>query len=77
LGRNDRYKGLPDLDTREFAIAVPLVVFTVLLGVAPQMTVLEWMGPSVTQMVAKVARPILAQQGVPQQAASSPEVRQR
>jgi NADH-quinone oxidoreductase subunit M len=77
LGRNEQYKGLPDLDTREFVIAVPLVVFTVLLGVLPQMSVLEWMGPSVNQMVAKVARPILAQQSPIQQARQAPQVRQR
>ena len=35
LGRNEQYRGLPDLDLREMIIAVPLVVLTVALGVFP------------------------------------------
>jgi NADH-quinone oxidoreductase subunit M len=50
LGRNDQYKGLPDLDVREFIIAVPMVVLTVVLGVFPQ-SLLAWMSPSVRDTV--------------------------
>jgi NADH-quinone oxidoreductase subunit M len=54
LGRNEHYKGLPDLTMREMIIAAPLVVFTVLLGVFPG-ALLEWMSPSVENMVKLVA----------------------
>jgi NADH-quinone oxidoreductase subunit M len=53
LGRNDHYKGLPDLTSRELAISIPLVIFTVLLGVFPW-ALLDWMSPSVKNMVALV-----------------------
>ncbi len=53
LGRNDHYNGLPDLSLREMVIAAPLVIFTVLLGVFPGM-LLDWMGPSVDDMVRQV-----------------------
>ena len=59
LGKNEHYKGLPDLNLREMIIAAPLVVFTVLLGVFPGL-LLDWMQPSVTNMVNQVvASPIL------------------
>jgi NADH-quinone oxidoreductase subunit M len=51
LGRNQAWKGLPDLDAREIVIAVPLVVLTVLMGVFPQPLILSWMSPSVDRMV--------------------------
>jgi NADH-quinone oxidoreductase subunit M len=51
LGRNEQYRGLPDLTGREWAISIPLVFFTVALGVAPQWFLLRWMGPSVDQVV--------------------------
>jgi NADH-quinone oxidoreductase subunit M len=59
LGRNEQYRGLPDLSPREWAISVPLVVLTVLLGIMPQALVLDWMGPSVSDMARQVvnARP--------------------
>ena len=47
LGRNEHYKGLPDMNARELIIAAPLVIFTVLLGVFPGL-LLDWMEPSVT-----------------------------
>jgi len=53
LGRNDHWKGLPDLTIREILIAAPLVIFTVVLGVWSGL-LLDWMGPSVTNMVAGV-----------------------
>jgi NADH-quinone oxidoreductase subunit M len=54
LGNNQTYRGLPDLDLREIIIAVPLVVFTILLGVLPQQMLLKWMGPSVDEMARAV-----------------------
>jgi NADH-quinone oxidoreductase subunit M len=54
LGPNEQYKGLPDMNLREIIVAVPLVAFTVGLGVFPQSLLLSWMGPSVNQMVKAV-----------------------
>ncbi len=54
LGNNQTYRGLPDLNLREIIIAVPLVVFTILLGVLPQQMLLSWMGPSVDEMARAV-----------------------
>jgi NADH-quinone oxidoreductase subunit M len=48
LGRNEQYRGLPDLTIREMIIAAPLVILTVALGVAPQQTLLSWMSPRST-----------------------------
>jgi NADH-quinone oxidoreductase subunit M len=56
LGRNEHYRGLPDLTAREWTISVPLVVLTVALGVFPQTLVFSWMSPSVQQMVNAIAR---------------------
>ncbi len=56
LGKNEQYKGLPDLNAREWTIAVPLVVLTIALGVFPQTLLLKWMGPSVQQMVNGVSQ---------------------
>ena len=50
LGRNETWKGLPDLDLREIVIAVPLVILTIAMGIFPQPLILGWMGPSVDQM---------------------------
>ena len=47
LGRSETWKGLPDMDLREIAIAVPLVVLTIAMGVLPNTLVLSWMSPSV------------------------------
>ncbi len=55
LGTNPAYKGYPDIDWRELACAVPLVVLSVALGVVPTL-VLYWMGPSVNQLVEQLAR---------------------
>jgi NADH-quinone oxidoreductase subunit M len=55
LGRNEAWKGLPDMNSREMAIAVPLVVLTIAMGVFPQTLVLSWVGPSVDQTVRGVA----------------------
>jgi NADH-quinone oxidoreductase subunit M len=55
LGSSEKYKGLPDLNVREWLIAIPLVVLTIGLGIFPQSLLLSWMGPSVDQMVRSVA----------------------
>ena len=55
LGNSERYRGLPDLNLREWIIAIPLVVLTVALGIFPQSLLLSWMGPSVDRMVRSVA----------------------
>jgi NADH-quinone oxidoreductase subunit M len=48
----------PDLSIREMIIAAPLVIFTVILGVWPSL-LLNWMEPSVTQVVKQiVASPV-------------------
>jgi NADH-quinone oxidoreductase subunit M len=53
LGKKEDWKSLPDMNLREVAISVPLVFFTVLLGVLPS-SLLSWMSPSVEQVVANV-----------------------
>jgi NADH-quinone oxidoreductase subunit M len=75
LGRNEHYRGLPDMNLREIIIGVPLVVMTVLLGVFPQM-MLEWVGPSVDAMVKSVARANQAAVSVTAQA-EPPQIRLR
>jgi NADH-quinone oxidoreductase subunit M len=54
LGRNEGWKGLPDMNLREILIAVPLVVLTIGMGMFPHPLVLSWMSPSVDQMVQSV-----------------------
>ena len=63
LGRSEAWKGLPDMDFREIAIGVPLVVLTIVMGIFPHWLVLSWMSPSVDQVVAGVvtARELNAQ----------------
>ena len=65
LGRSETWKGLPDMNLREIAIAVPLVVLTIAMGVFPQGLVLNWMSPSVDQVAEKVitARALNVPQG--------------
>jgi NADH-quinone oxidoreductase subunit M len=65
LGRSEAWKGLPDMDLREIAISVPLVVLTVAMGIFPHLLVFSWMGPSVDQLVQGVvtAREIDIQPG--------------
>jgi NADH-quinone oxidoreductase subunit M len=63
LGKSEAWKGLPDMNFREVVIAVPLVVFTIAMGIFPQTLILSWMRPSVDNMVQGVvtAREINAQ----------------
>jgi NADH-quinone oxidoreductase subunit M len=70
LGRSEQYHGLTDLSAREWAISIPLVFFTIALGVAPQAFLLQWMGPSVDQVVHGVVA------GANRQASAPPPVRQ-
>jgi NADH-quinone oxidoreductase subunit M len=55
LGGSEKFKGLPDLNVREWTIAIPLAIFTVALGIFPQSLLLDWMGPSVDRMVRSIA----------------------
>jgi NADH-quinone oxidoreductase subunit M len=55
LGVNPAYRNYKDMDLREVACAVPLVVLAVLLGVFPQL-ILSWMEPSVSRFIEQVAR---------------------
>ncbi|HMC89020.1 MAG TPA: NADH-quinone oxidoreductase subunit M [Gemmataceae bacterium] len=50
LGTNPAYKAYPDINLRELLCVVPLVVLSILLGVAPNL-LLSWMAPSVTGLV--------------------------
>jgi len=50
MGVNPAYKHYQDMDVREIVIAIPIVVFSVLLGILPVL-VLAWMEPSVTGLV--------------------------
>jgi NADH-quinone oxidoreductase subunit M len=55
LGTNPAYKDYRDMSPREVTIAVPLVVLSVALGVAPSYLLLSWMTPSVNGLVASLA----------------------
>jgi NADH-quinone oxidoreductase subunit M len=55
LGTNPAYKDYPEINLRELACAVPLVVLAVLLGVYPW-AVLWWIEPSVTGLVDSLAQ---------------------
>jgi NADH-quinone oxidoreductase subunit M len=45
------YKNYKDMTVAEVACAVPLLVLSVALGILPQLLLLSWMEPSVTQLV--------------------------
>jgi NADH-quinone oxidoreductase subunit M len=72
LGRNDAWKGLPDMDGREITIAIPLVVLTIAMGVWPHTLILSWMSPSVDNLVQGIASARTLNSTVPQTAATSP-----
>jgi NADH-quinone oxidoreductase subunit M len=55
LGQNPAYKDYIDINLRELACIVPLVVLAVLLGVAPFL-LLNWMEPSLTGLVDTLAQ---------------------
>lgn len=54
LGRNEHWRGLPDMNARELAVAAPLVFLTIFMGVAPQ-AILGWLTPSVESVVQNMA----------------------
>ena len=56
LGTNPAYKDYADMSPREVAIAAPLVVLSVALGVLPGTLLLSWMEPSVTGLVDTLAK---------------------
>jgi NADH-quinone oxidoreductase subunit M len=51
MGVNPVYKNYKDMDLREVACIVPLVILAVALGVLPAQLVLNWMEPSVTGLI--------------------------
>jgi NADH-quinone oxidoreductase subunit M len=51
FGTNPAYKDYQDMNLREVAIAVPILIFSIILGVLPTPLLLSWMEPSVTNMV--------------------------
>jgi NADH-quinone oxidoreductase subunit M len=55
LGQNPAYKDYPEIDFRELLCIVPLIVFSVLLGVAPWL-LLHWMEPNVTGLINSLAQ---------------------
>jgi NADH-quinone oxidoreductase subunit M len=55
LGTNPAYKDYPEINLRELACIIPLVVLAILLGVAPEL-LLSWMKPSVTGLVDVLAQ---------------------
>lgn len=50
MGENPAYKRFTDIDLRELACIIPLVIFAVLFGVWPDL-ILGWMAPSVTGLI--------------------------
>jgi NADH-quinone oxidoreductase subunit M len=55
LGKNDHHHGLSDMNRREMFIGGTLCVLTILMGIFPSPLVLNWMSPSVNQMVESIA----------------------
>jgi NADH-quinone oxidoreductase subunit M len=51
---NPEYRRYPDIDLRELACIVPLVIFSILLGVLPGL-LLNWMEPSVRGLIETLA----------------------
>jgi NADH-quinone oxidoreductase subunit M len=50
MGENPAYKRFSDIDLRELACIVPLVVLAILFGILPAL-ILNWMEPSVTGLI--------------------------
>jgi NADH-quinone oxidoreductase subunit M len=55
MGVNPAYKDYPDINLRELLCIIPLVILSVVLGVAPWL-VLSWMEPSITNLVESLAQ---------------------
>jgi len=56
LGTNPAYKDCQDMSLREVAIAVPLLVLSVALGIFPEQLLLSWMRPAISGLVENLAR---------------------
>ena len=56
FGTNPAYKDYKDMNLREVACAVPLVVLAIALGIFPQQLVFGWMEPTVSRIVDQLAR---------------------
>ncbi len=50
MGTNPTYKNYADINPRELSAIIPLVILSVLFGVAPAL-ILTWMEPSVTGLI--------------------------
>jgi NADH-quinone oxidoreductase subunit M len=55
MGVNPAYKNFSDINVRELVCVLPLVVLSVLLGVLPAQLLLNWMEPSVTNLIDTLA----------------------
>jgi NADH-quinone oxidoreductase subunit M len=55
MGVNPAYRKEHDMDLRELACALPLVILCVALGVLPSLLLLHWMEPSVTGLIDTLA----------------------
>jgi NADH-quinone oxidoreductase subunit M len=55
LGVNPAYKNYPDINVRELVTVLPLVILSVALGVLPGQLLLNWMEPSVTNLIDTLA----------------------
>src|SRR4029077_11260976 len=55
MGVNPAYKKERDMDLRELACALPLVILCVALGILPWQLLLCWMEPSVTGLIDTLA----------------------
>jgi NADH-quinone oxidoreductase subunit M len=51
MGTNPTYKNYLDITPAELSCAIPLVVLSIALGILPNYLLLNWMEPSVTQLV--------------------------
>ncbi len=55
LGVNPAYKNYPDINVRELVTVLPLVILSVALGILPGQLLLNWMEPSVTNLIDTLA----------------------
>jgi NADH-quinone oxidoreductase subunit M len=55
MGVNPAYKNYSDINLRELVCVLPLVILAVLLGVLPAQLLLNWMEPSVTNLIDTLA----------------------
>jgi NADH-quinone oxidoreductase subunit M len=55
MGVNPAYKNYSDINLRELVCVLPLVIMAVLLGILPAQLLLNWMEPSVTNLIDTLA----------------------